>query len=66
MAAKRKRGAKRRLFKKPTHGKPPRSATALPFSIFGAMAGTVTIRGDILSPLDVDWDAEQGKLLSDE
>jgi prevent-host-death family protein len=26
-------------------------------SIFGWMAGTVTIHGDIIEPLDVEWDA---------
>lgn len=25
--------------------------------IFGSMKGTVTIKGDIISPLDVEWDA---------
>jgi prevent-host-death family protein len=29
-----------------------------PPSIFGYMAGTATINGDILQPLDVAWNAE--------
>jgi prevent-host-death family protein len=28
--------------------------------IFGCMKGTVTIHGDIISPIDVDWHAERG------
>ncbi len=27
-------------------------------SLFGAMKGTVTIRGDIVEPLDVEWEAQ--------
>ncbi len=29
-----------------------------PPSVFGYMAGTASIRGDILAPLHVTWDAE--------
>ncbi len=29
-----------------------------PVSIFGAMAGTGTIAGDIISPIDVTWNAQ--------
>jgi len=29
-----------------------------PPSVFGFMAGTFTIEGDIVSPIDVRWDAE--------
>jgi prevent-host-death family protein len=44
------------------HGKPvammvpvmPEPATPL----FGYMAGTATVRGDIVAPLDVGWEAE--------
>ena len=28
-----------------------------PVDLFGWMAGTVTIRGDIIEPLDVEWEA---------
>jgi prevent-host-death family protein len=30
--------------------------------IFGCMRGTVTIVGDIISPIEVDWHAERGIL----
>ncbi len=30
-----------------------------PPTLFGAMKGTVTIQGDILSPLDENWEALQ-------
>jgi prevent-host-death family protein len=30
--------------------------------IFGCMRGTVTILGDIISPVEVDWHAERGVL----
>jgi prevent-host-death family protein len=30
--------------------------------IFGCMKGTVTIHGDIIGPVDVDWHAERGIL----
>lgn len=30
--------------------------------IYGCMKGTVTIHGDIISPIDVDWHAESGIL----
>lgn len=26
-------------------------------SLFGSMKGTVTVKGDIISPLDVEWEA---------
>ena len=29
--------------------------------LFGCMAGTVTFEGDLLAPLDVEWEAEAGK-----
>jgi prevent-host-death family protein len=31
-------------------------------SIFGCMKGTVTIHGDIIGPIDLDWHAERGIL----
>jgi prevent-host-death family protein len=31
-------------------------------SIFGCMKGTVTIHGDIVGPIDLDWHAERGIL----
>jgi prevent-host-death family protein len=30
--------------------------------IFGCMKGTVTIHGDIVSPIELDWHAERGIL----
>jgi prevent-host-death family protein len=30
--------------------------------IFGCMRGTVTIQGDIISPIELDWNAERGIL----
>ncbi len=42
------------------HGKPVARlvpADAPPKSIFGALKGQVKIKGDIVSPLDVEWDA---------
>lgn len=44
------------------HGKPvammvpvePKQAVPM----FGYMAGTATVRGDIVAPIDVEWDAE--------
>jgi prevent-host-death family protein len=30
--------------------------------IFGCMKGTVTIHGDIIGPIDLDWHAERGIL----
>ena len=30
-----------------------------PGSLFGALAGTVTIRGDIVAPIDVEWEANR-------
>ncbi len=40
-------------------GKPVARLTALekPKTTFGCMAGTVTILGDIMSPIDDEWDA---------
>jgi prevent-host-death family protein len=32
----------------------------VPASLFGYMKGTVTIRGDIIAPLDEVWSAESG------
>jgi prevent-host-death family protein len=32
-------------------------ATRKPNKIFGAMKGSIQITGDILAPLDVEWDA---------
>ena len=34
----------------------------IPRSIFGCMKGTVTIHGDIVGPIDLDWHAERGIL----
>jgi prevent-host-death family protein len=31
-------------------------------SIFGRLKGTVTIHGDIISPVEVDWHAQRGIL----
>jgi prevent-host-death family protein len=31
-------------------------------AIFGCMKGTVTIHGDIIGPIDLDWHAERGIL----
>jgi prevent-host-death family protein len=30
--------------------------------VFGCMKGTLTIHGDIVRPLDIDWHAERGVL----
>lgn len=41
-------------------GKPVAQVTPVPAkqqSIVGSMKGSVTILGDIISPLDVEWDA---------
>ena len=35
-------------------------ANKIPESFFGAMKGTVTIHGDIVGPLDVAWEVEEG------
>ena len=32
-----------------------------PKSLFGIHRGKMEIRGDIVAPIDVDWDAETGK-----
>lgn len=50
------------------HGKPvammvpmqPEPATPL----FGYMAGTATEHGDIVAPLDVEWEVENGKVIA--
>jgi prevent-host-death family protein len=42
------------------HGKPVAQIVPMPAkqrNIVGAMKGSVTILGDIISPLDVEWDA---------
>lgn len=42
------------------HGKPVAQVVPMPVqsrNIVGAMKGSVTILGDIISPLDVEWDA---------
>ncbi len=31
-------------------------------SLFGRLKGTVTIQGDIISPIELDWHAERGIL----
>lgn len=47
------------------HGKPV--AMMVPFTpeqatpMFGYMAGTATVRGDIVAPVDVEWEAESGE-----
>ena len=30
-----------------------------PKSLFGVMKGTLEIKGDIMAPIDVEWDAER-------
>lgn len=30
-----------------------------PATLFGALKGSITIRGDIVSPIDVSWEAEK-------
>ncbi len=42
------------------HGKPVAQVVPMPSKqrkIVGSMKGSVTILGDIISPLDVEWDA---------
>jgi prevent-host-death family protein len=42
------------------HGKPVAQLTPIPEerkSLFGAMKGSVIIHGDIISPIDVEWEA---------
>jgi prevent-host-death family protein len=41
------------------HGKPVAQLVPLPAkkSLFGSMKGSVLYMGDIISPLDVEWDA---------
>jgi antitoxin (DNA-binding transcriptional repressor) of toxin-antitoxin stability system len=42
------------------HGKPVAQVVPMPVKqtdIVGSMKGSVTILGDIISPIDVEWDA---------
>jgi len=42
------------------HGKPVAQVVPMPVkqtNIVGSMKGSVTILGDIISPIDVEWDA---------
>lgn len=51
------------------HGKPVAQLGPLaeaPAEPFGAMAGTVTILGDIISPIDVTWEATEDGFDSEE
>ena len=44
------------------YGKPVAKLVPLdetPRKIFGSMKGSVTFMGDIISPIDVEWDAEK-------
>ncbi len=44
------------------HGKPIAKMvpiTPKKFTAFGCMKGTIQINGDIISPIDVEWDAEK-------
>lgn len=36
-----------------------------PVDIYGCMAGTIRILGDIVSPLDVEWNADAENVLGD-
>ena len=51
------------------HGKPVARLVPVeedqPREIFGYMRGTIEIHGDIMSPLDVEWDAEKGILYNE-
>ncbi len=51
------------------HGKPVAKLVPLeedqPREILGYMRGTIEIHGDIMSPLDVEWDAEKGILYNE-
>ena len=46
------------------HGKPVAMMVPVPpaptASLFGYMAGTAIVRGDIVAPVDVEWEAESG------
>jgi prevent-host-death family protein len=46
------------------HGKPVAMMVPVPpeptTSLFGYMAGTATVRGDIVAPLDEEWEAMNG------
>lgn len=48
------------------HGKPVAMMVPVPpepdAQLFGYMAGTATLRGDVVAPLDVEWEAESGKV----
>lgn len=51
---------KRELLIITKHGKPVAQVVPMPAkqrNIVGSMKGSVTILGDIISPLDVEWDA---------
>lgn len=55
--------AKRRPLVITKRGKPvaklvPIDDDSQPQSLFGAMAGTVTIKGDIMAPIDEAWEAD--------
>jgi len=42
------------------HGKPVAQLTPVtqkPKTLFGALAGEIEIKGDIVAPVDVEWDA---------
>lgn len=44
------------------HGKPVAKLVPIdttPISSFGCLKGTVTIKGDIIAPIDSEWDANQ-------
>jgi prevent-host-death family protein len=45
------------------HGRPVAQLVPIPAdtgSLFGYMSGTVTINGDVMAPLDVEWSALAG------
>jgi prevent-host-death family protein len=45
------------------HGRPVAQLAPIPTdadSLFGYMKGTVTINGDVMSPIDVEWSALAG------
>lgn len=45
------------------HGRPVAQLAPIPAdtgSLFGYMKGTVTINGDVMAPLDVEWNALAG------
>ena len=46
------------------HGKPVAQLVPVkqkPKTLFGALAGEIEIKGDIISPIDVEWDAVRGE-----